>query len=63
MTNLSYHNHLSKHSKPKSMVVKGLSELDRVAGTSKLKIMKNDDDVWLVKMIKALTDAEKDHDC
>ena len=41
----------------------GLSELDRAARTSKLKSIKNDNDVWLVKMIKALTDSEKDHDC
>ena len=31
MTNLSYHNHLSRHSKPKSMAVIGLSELWRAA--------------------------------
>ena len=63
MTNLSYHNHLSKHSKQKSIAVIGLSELERAARISKLKGIRNDDDVWLVTMIKALTDSEKDRDC
>ena len=40
-----------------------LSEIERGARISKLKSKKNDDDVWLLTMIKELTDSEKDPEC
>ena len=62
MTNLNDHNYLSNTSYERSLAMIGLSELERAARTSKLNGIKNDDDVWLVKMIKELTNSEKEHD-
>ena len=62
MANLNYHNRFSKNSYQKSLATIGLSELDREARTSELKNIKNDDDVWLVTMLKELTASEKKHD-
>jgi hypothetical protein len=45
------------------MAVISLSELERAARASKLKSIKNDDNVWLVTKIKDLTDSEGDDDC
>lgn len=62
MTHLNYHNHYTKNSKQKSLDAMDLSEIERAARISKLKSLKNDDDAWLVSMIKELADSEKDHD-
>jgi hypothetical protein len=62
MANLNYNNHFSRNSKQKSLAVVRISEFERAARTSKLKNIKNDDDAWLVTMIKKLTDSEMDHD-
>ena len=63
MTSSNHHYHSSRVSKQKFLATIGLSELEREVRNSELKNIKNDDDVWLLKMIKALTDSEKDHDC
>ena len=62
MTSLNYRNRFSKNSYQKSLATIGLTELDLEARTSELKNIKNDDDVWLVTMLKELTASEKKHD-